>query len=66
MPNIEKQVYNKIIKIAIAGTKLSEQLRALQAQHPDDVDEELVVAWSEIEELLVEHHRVAYSQRGKE
>lgn len=65
MVKLEKQIYNKIIKLAIAGTKLSEQLRELQAQHPDEVDSEFVVAWEEIEALLAEHHKLAFGQ-GKD
>ncbi len=66
MVQISKQIYDRIIGLAIAGTLLSEKLRELQAQHPDEVDEDLVIAWSDIEELLLEHHNVAFKQGGKD
>jgi len=63
-PRIEKQIYDKIIAMSIAGTLLSNALRELEPVHPDNCDEERVIPWSKIEELLASHHIMAYKEGG--
>ena len=65
MVNLDKQTLDRIIKLAISGTLLADRLRGLVAQHPDDCDSSLVIPWAEVEELLLQHHDIAYKQVGE-
>ena len=52
---MDKHTQRKVFQIAFRAAILTARLRELAPQHPDDTDSELVIPWSEIEELLDEY-----------
>lgn len=52
---MDKHTRRKVFQIAFNAAILTGKLRELAPQHPDDTDAELVIPWSEIQELLDEY-----------
>ena len=51
---MDKHTQRKVFQIAFQAAILEQKIKELVPQHPDDIESELVVCWSEIEEILEE------------
>ena len=64
---MDKHTQRKVFQIAFQAAILVGKIKDMAPQHPDDTDAELVIPWSELQELLSEYEEATEEAwRGSE